>query len=102
MGSLSKQMMHLGLSEALGLSTTEALMIVDGFFTEIAQALVSGESVRLSGFGQFKLLDKAARPGRNPKTGEAYLISPRRVVSFKDGLSFTQRIQPDSQPEEKK
>jgi len=45
-------------------------------------ALVSGRSVKLSGFGNFQLRDKPQRPGRNPKTGEAIPISARRVVTF--------------------
>ena len=45
-------------------------------------ALERGESVKLSGFGNFQLRDKPQRPGRNPKTGEAIPISARRVVTF--------------------
>ena len=41
-----------------------------------------GESVKLSGFGNFQLRDKPQRPGRNPKTGEEIPISARRVVTF--------------------
>ena len=44
--------------------------------------LERGESVKLSGFGNFQLRDKPQRPGRNPKTGEEIPISARRVVTF--------------------
>jgi integration host factor subunit alpha len=44
--------------------------------------LIAGEPVRISGFGNFQLRDKAARPGRNPKTGDLIPISARRVVTF--------------------
>ena len=43
---------------------------------------MEGEPVRISGFGNFQLRDKAARPGRNPKTGDLIPISARRVVTF--------------------
>ena len=42
----------------------------------------SGESVKLSGFGNFQLREKPQRPGRNPKTGEEIPITARRVVTF--------------------
>jgi integration host factor subunit alpha len=42
----------------------------------------AGESVKLSGFGNFQLRDKPQRPGRNPKTGEEIPITARRVVTF--------------------
>ena len=48
-------------------------------------ALGRGESVKLSGFGNFDLRDKSERPGRNPKTGEEIPITARRVVTFKSG-----------------
>ena len=49
---------------------------------EIRAALESGRTVKLSGFGNFQLRDKAQRPGRNPKTGEEIAITARRVVTF--------------------
>jgi len=52
------------------------------FFEEIRMALESGESVKLSGFGNFELRTKSERPGRNPKTGEEIPIKARRVVTF--------------------
>ena len=51
-------------------------------FEVIRDALEGGDSVKLSGFGNFQLRDKPQRPGRNPKTGEAIPIAARRVVTF--------------------
>ena len=56
--------------------------MVEAFFEEIRGALERGESVKLSGFGNFQLRDKPQRPGRNPKTGEEIPITARRVVTF--------------------
>jgi integration host factor subunit alpha len=70
------------LFERLGLNKREAKDMVEGFFEEIRTALERGESVKLSGFGNFLLRDKPQRPGRNPKTGEEIPISARRVVAF--------------------
>ena len=63
--------------------------MVDAFFTEISDALVRGESVKLAGFGNFQLRDKGSRPGRNPKTGEVVTIAPRRVVTFQPSQKLT-------------
>ena len=70
------------LFEQVGLNKREAKDMVETFFDEIRDALVRGESVKLSGFGNFQLRDKPQRPGRNPKTGEEIPISARRVVTF--------------------
>jgi integration host factor subunit alpha len=70
------------LFERVGLNKREAKDMVETFFDEIRAALERGESVKLSGFGNFQLRDKPQRPGRNPKTGEEIPISARRVVTF--------------------
>jgi integration host factor subunit alpha len=70
------------LFEQVGLNKREAKDMVETFFDEIRAALERGESVKLSGFGNFQLRDKPQRPGRNPKTGEEIPISARRVVTF--------------------
>ena len=62
------------------------------FFEEIKTALINNEEVKLSGFGNFELIDKKARPGRNPKTGEDVTISARRVVTFRAGNKLRKKI----------
>jgi integration host factor subunit alpha len=70
------------LFEQVGLNKRESKDMVEAFFEEIRTALESGDSVKLSGFGNFELRVKSERPGRNPKTGEDIPISARRVVTF--------------------
>lgn len=70
------------LFEQVGLNKREAKDMVETFFDEIRNALEAGDSVKLSGFGNFQLRDKPQRPGRNPKTGEEIPITARRVVTF--------------------
>ncbi len=70
------------LFDKVGLNKREAKDLVDTFFEEIRIALERGDSVKLSGFGNFQLREKPQRPGRNPKTGEEIPISARRVVTF--------------------
>jgi integration host factor subunit alpha len=70
------------LFDKVGLNKREAKDMVEAFFEEIRTALETGDSVKLSGFGNFQLRDKPQRPGRNPKTGEEIPITARRVVTF--------------------
>ena len=83
--ALTKAVLRTALIEKLGFDKQEVFDFVDDFFKEIAEALVSGDSVKLSGFGNFVLNDKNARPGRNPKTGQDFEIAARKVVTFKVG-----------------
>jgi len=82
MVTLTKANMTTALSEKVGLSPFEAKHFIEIFFEEIKLSLEKGEEVMLTGFGKFSLIDKAARPGRNPRTGEPYEINARRVVTF--------------------
>ena len=70
------------LFNRMGINKRDAKDMVDAFFDEIRTALESGRTVKLSGFGNFQLRDKAQRPGRNPKTGEEIAITAPRAVTF--------------------
>ena len=70
------------LFERLGLNKRESKDMVEGFFDIINQALLRGEDVKVSGFGNFSIRRKAPRPGRNPRTGEPIPIRARNVVTF--------------------
>ena len=65
---------------------------VDAFFEDIASTLEKGEVVKLTGFGNFELKQKKARPGRNPKTGKEVIISERGVTTFRAGQKLRNRI----------
>lgn len=93
MGALTKADMADKLNEELGLNKREARDMVELFFEQIRQALEHNERVKLSGFGNFDLRDKNARPGRNPRTGEEIPITPRRVVTFKPGQKLRARVE---------
>lgn len=82
------------LFEQVGLNKREAKELVETFFEEISEALVRGEYVKLSCFGNFQLRDKPQRPGRNPKTGEAIPIAARRVVTFHASQKLKSLVNP--------
>ena len=90
--ALTKADMAERLYEELGLNKRESKEIVEAFFEQIRDALEEGYNVKLSGFGNFELRDKAQRPGRNPKTGKEVPISARRVVTFKPGQKLTGQV----------
>ena len=81
------------LFEQIGLNKRESKEMVDAFFELISQSLVTGEDVKLSGFGNFQIRTKAPRPGRNPRTGEAIPIEARRVVTFHASSKLKEQIQ---------
>ena len=82
-GVLTKAKLSDLVFEQMGLNKYEAKDLVHAFFDEISAALIRGEIVKLTGFGNFELRDKSPRPGRNPQTGETVPIAARRVVKFR-------------------
>ena len=80
------------LNEKLGLNKVESKELVEAFFDEIKKSLINNEEVKLSGFGNFKILNKRERPGRNPKTGKPAIISARKVVTFKAGQKLRKKM----------
>ncbi len=93
MSTLTKAEIAERLHTEVGLSKRDAKDLVERFYEEIRLALESGEPVKLSGFGNFNLRDKNARPGRNPKTGEEVPIEARRVVTFKTGQKLKGKVE---------
>lgn len=91
--ALTKIEIAENLVERCGLDKRIAKQFVEDFFEEIRRSLENGEEVKLSGFGNFTVRDKKARPGRNPKTGEDIAVSARRVVVFKAGQKFRERVE---------
>ena len=69
--------------ENIGFSKKEASELVESVFESMKQALEDGEKIKISGFGNFVVREKAARKGRNPQTNETIIISARRVLTFK-------------------
>ncbi len=93
MSSLSKARLVEILCDELALTKPDARLIVDEFFESIRDALEQGHDVKLSGFGNFILRDKTARPGRNPKTGDMVPVTARRVVTFKPGSKLKKTVE---------
>ena len=87
------------LFERLGLNKRESKDMVEGFFDLIQKTLLTGDDVKLSGFGNFNIRRKAPRPGRNPRTGEAIPIKARHVVTFHASHKLKSIVQGDTPAE---
>ncbi|ANB35272.1 integration host factor subunit alpha [Rhodovulum sulfidophilum] len=87
---------RMDLTEAVfrevGLSRNESADLVESVLQHMSDALVRGETVKISSFGTFSVRSKAARIGRNPKTGEEVPIHPRRVLSFRPSHLMKDRV----------
>jgi len=81
--TLTKAKLAELLHERVGVTKKEAGDLVDEVFGLIRDTLIDGEKVKISGFGNFVVRDKAARRGRNPQTSEEIIIARRRVLNFR-------------------
>ena len=86
------------VAEETGLTYVKAEDVVNEILETIKETLAQGESVILRRFGSFEVRAKAARDGRNPKTGEYAEIEARRVVRFKAGNVLKAVVDDDSEP----
>lgn len=91
-----KTLTRMDLSEAVfrevGLSRNESAQLVETVLAHLSDALAAGDSVKISSFGTFNVREKAARVGRNPKTGQEVPINPRRVLTFRPSHLMKERV----------
>ena len=80
------------VAEAAGLTKADATKAIDATFAVITEALAKGSKVPLVGFGTFDISKRAAREGRNPRTGETVKIAARNAVTFKAGSALKESV----------
>jgi len=88
--------------ERVGFSKKESAELVETIFEVIKEALVRGEKVKFSGFGNFIVREKNARKGRNPQTGEEIQLAARRVLTFKPSLVLKTVLNDSTEQEEER
>ena len=76
------------------LPMNEAAELVDLVFETMKEMLGRGETIEIADFGNFVLRDKRERPGRNPQTGEAFVVAARRVLRFKESTVLKSALNP--------
>ena len=74
------------------LSKKDAGLAVEAVFDAISEALEKGDKVQLIGFGTFDVSERAAREGRNPRTGETMKIAASKAPRFKAGNAVKDRV----------
>ena len=80
------------VAASAGLSRSDATKAVDAVLDNVTRALSSGNSVSLVGFGTFTVKERAARMGRNPRTGEPIQIKASKVPGFKAGKALKDAV----------
>ena len=81
------------LFDQIGLNKREAKEFIDACFELITQDVAKGQDVKISGFGNFQVRTKQARPGRNPRTGEVVMVQARRTVTFHPSAKLKEAVQ---------
>ena len=74
------------------LSKADSKKALDAFTATLADALKKGDRISLIGFGSFSVSKRAARKGRNPRTGKEIKIAAMKVIKFKAGAGLTKHV----------
>ena len=89
---MNKTQLIKNIAASANLTQAQATAALQAFETSIIDELENGGEVALTGFGTFKVTERAARTGRNPKTGEALEIAASKVPSFKAGKALKEAV----------
>ena len=90
---MRKQDLVRAVAQETKLSESQATTAVNAVIRSIQNALASGEEVNISGFGAFRVVERAQREGRNPRTGGAMTIGPRRSPAFRAGTQLKRAVE---------
>jgi integration host factor subunit alpha len=90
--ALTKIQVVESIHNQIGFTQKRASEIVETLLEIIKNSLESGEDVLISGFGKFCVKEKKERKGRNPATGDAMMLAPRKIVTFKCSGKLRDRI----------
>lgn len=80
------------VSEKTGLPRRLSRQAVESLVASVKRSLQRGEDVHIVGFGSFKVLNRAPRRGRNPRTGQLINVPAKKAVKFAPGKDFKERI----------
>jgi len=80
------------ICDGADLTKAQGAKVVDTFLEAIIKSLADGEAVRLIGFGNFEVRERAARTARNPRTGEEIKVKATKVAVFKAGKALKEAV----------
>lgn len=89
---MNKTELVAAVAEQAGLSKKDAEAAVKAFTDVVAEALKAGDKIQLVGFGTFEVSERAAREGRNPRTGETMTIEASKTPKFKAGKALKDAV----------
>jgi len=92
--TVTRAMLGDSVADATGLSRHDAVQIGERMFELIGEALMRGETVKLSGFGTLDVRSRAERIGRNPRTGEEHRIAPHHTVVLIPSARLREALEP--------
>lgn len=89
---MNKSELVEAIAESADISKASAGRALDGMIEAITNAVASGDTVSLVGFGSFSVRERPARTGRNPQTGESITIKASKSPAFKAGKAFKDAV----------
>ncbi|MFA5362671.1 MAG: HU family DNA-binding protein [Candidatus Omnitrophota bacterium] len=89
---MTKKDIIIKVADETKIKQTDVKRVIQRTFDCMVEALVRGEKIELRNFGVFKIKQRKSRTGRNPRTGVAVPVPPRKVVVFKPGLEMKQKV----------
>ncbi len=89
---MNKSDLIAAIAEGAGITKVQANAAIDTFTTAVQKTLKKGDKLSLVGFGTFSVSKRAARNGRNPKTGAVIKIKAKKVAKFKAGKELSEKI----------
>lgn len=89
---MNKQELVAAMAEKAGLTKADSEKALNAFTAAVADALGKGDSVQLVGFGTFSISARAARTGKNPRTGAKLQIAAKKVAKFKAGKALADKV----------
>ena len=90
---MRKQDLVRTVAQQANMTDAQATTAVNAVIGAIQDALANGEEVNISGFGAFRVVERAAREGRNPRTGGTMTIGPRRSPAFRAGSQLKRVVE---------
>jgi DNA-binding protein HU-beta len=90
---MRKQDLVRVVAKESNLPESKAAPVVNALFDAIERALANGDEVAISGFGTFRVVDRPAREGRNPQTGQPMKIGPGRSPAFRPGAGLKRAVE---------
>lgn len=89
---MNKSELIKALAEDVDIPLEDAANVVNIFFDSMKESLIIGDRVEIRGFGSFKIKEYAGYSGRNPKTGQAVSVIPKRLPFFRAGKELKEFI----------